>query len=366
MPVSRLRIALIGCGQIADAHLQELRKIDRAEVVAVCDRHLDLAMQAAARFEVDRYFDDVTKMLDETRPDVVHLATPVQTHASLAIQAMLAGCHVYVEKPFTLNEPESELVLNIAQEQGKLVCLGHDQFFDPLWLEVRKLVNEGQIGNVRHIESVLGYPISGAFGSQIASNPNHWVRQLPGGLFQNTISHPLYRITDFLTDEHPEVRGHWFSLGKYDFPHELHLHLKGKEATGTLTLLTRIPAQRITRVYGEKGWLQVDLDAQSLQVHRPARLPGAFAKIDLTWRASRQANRRAWWNIWRFMKADIHYFAGMRTLFERFYRAIQDGDPMPISTSEIRQHAWLIDEIIRVCSDKRAQCPVPGSPKDGK
>lgn len=347
MSVPRLRIALIGCGQIADAHLQELRKIDRAMVVAVCDRHVDLARQAAARFEVDRYYDDAVTMLREMKPDVVHITTPAQTHAPLAMQALQTGCHVYVEKPFTLSQTETEQVLNEAEAQNKLVCLGHDQLFDPLWLEVRSLVQQGQLGTIRHVESVLGYPIAGAFGSQVASNPKHWVRQLPGGLFQNTISHPLYRITDFLTDDQPEVRAHWFSLGKYDFPHELHVHLRGQEATGTLTFLTRIPAQRITRVYGEKGWLQVDLDAQSIQVYRPAKLPGAFAKLDLTWRASRQASRRSWWNIWRFMKADLHYFAGMRTLFDRFYEAIQEQKDLPISFREIRQHAWLMDEIVR-------------------
>lgn len=355
MAPSRLRVALIGCGQIADAHLQELRKIDYAETVSVCDRYLDLARQAADRFEVDRYFDDVEQMLSDIKPDVVHITTPAQTHAALAVQALMADCHVYVEKPFTLNQAEAELVLAVAEEQNKKVCLGHDQLFDPVWLEVREIVKKDQLGTVRHVESVLGYALSGAFGSQIASNPNHWVRQLPGGLFQNTISHPLYRITDFLTDERPEVHANWFSSGKHNFPHELHMQLKGIEVTGTVSFLTRIPAQRVTRVYGEKAWLQVDLDAQSIQIHRPAKLPGAFAKIDLTWMAARQANKRSWWNLWRFMKADLHYFAGMRTLFERFYRSILDDTPPPISLNEIRQHAWLMDEMIRVCKPKSDQ-----------
>ena len=58
----KLRIALIGCGQIADAHLQEIRKIDSAEAVAVCDRHPDLARQAAARFGVPGVFDDLGRI----------------------------------------------------------------------------------------------------------------------------------------------------------------------------------------------------------------------------------------------------------------------------------------------------------------
>jgi predicted dehydrogenase len=349
MPGPPLRIALIGCGQIADAHLQEIAKIPGVEVVATCDRHLDLARQAAARFDVDRHFDDHTRMLMEVKPDVMHIVTPVQTHASLAIDCLSAGAHVYVEKPFTVDAAEAERVLQVAAERSKLVCLGHDQLFDPIWLEVRELVKRNQLGPVRHIESVLGYPLAGSFGSQISSNPQHWVRQLPGGLFQNTISHPLYRITDFLKDDQPEVHAHWFSLGIHHFPHELQLHLRGTECTGTLSFLTRIPSQRITRLYGEKAWLEVDLDAQSLLLHRHARLPGAFAKIDLTWAAAKQARHRSWWNLWRFVKADLHYFAGMKHLFECFYSAIRDGSEPPISLAEIRQHAWLMDEIIRVC-----------------
>ena len=59
----KLRIALVGCGQIADAHLQELRKIPTADVVAVCDRQIDLARQAAARFDVPSTFDDMIRMI---------------------------------------------------------------------------------------------------------------------------------------------------------------------------------------------------------------------------------------------------------------------------------------------------------------
>ena len=104
MASDRLRVALIGCGQIADAHLQELRRIPAASVVAVCDLHIDLARQAATRFGVPLAFDDVSRMLGEARPDVVHITTPPHSHRALAIQCLAARAHVYVEKPFTVDE----------------------------------------------------------------------------------------------------------------------------------------------------------------------------------------------------------------------------------------------------------------------
>src|SRR5207253_805876 len=117
----RTKVALVGCGQIADAHLQEIRKVPGAEIVAVCDRHGDLAKQAAARFEVPQAFDDLNHMLDSVRPDVLHVTTPPQTHHAIALQALAAGAHVYVEKPFALDTAEAEEMLRAAEAHRRLV-----------------------------------------------------------------------------------------------------------------------------------------------------------------------------------------------------------------------------------------------------
>lgn len=353
MMSKKLRVGLIGCGQIADAHLQEIRKIDGADLVAVCDVHQDLADQAAARFDVPRAFDNQTRMLSETTPDVVHLTTPAHTHAPIAMELLRAGVHVYVEKPFTVHPHEAETVLEVARDVGCRVCLGHDQLFDPSWIRCHEMVDAGVVGDVTHVESVLGYPLSGQFGRQVTSDPNHWVRKLPGGLFQNTLSHPLYRITDFLTDDRPELDARWFSgASGVSFPTEFIAHLRGERVTGSLLFSTRIESQRITRVYGTRGALEVDLDAQVIRVIRGSRLPGAFGKLESPWRHCREAMGNLRRNIWRFLKSDIHYFAGMRSLFEQFYRSIRDGGPPPISDREMLRVTWIMDELFRQCRER--------------
>lgn len=343
------RVALLGCGQIADAHLQEIRKLRSVDLVAVCDVYPDLAWQAAARFNVPARYSDLRTMITEAQPNVVHITTPAHTHAALAEQVLELGCHVYIEKPMTLDAAEADRVVRAAQRHGRKLCLGHDQLFDPMWLELRRRVDSGEIGPVRHVESVLGYPISGAFGTQVTGDRNHWVHRLPGGLFQNTISHPLYRITDFLLDEHPEVHARWTRTDRFSFPTELFVTLRGKEVTGTLTFLSTIAHQRVTRVYGTKGYLEVDLDAQTIRRVGPPRLPGAFGKLDAPFRSWREAARNFRRNLWRFAAADIHYFAGMRTLFERFYAAIQEGTPLPIEPAEMLRVTRLMDEIFEQC-----------------
>ncbi|MCA8998466.1 MAG: Gfo/Idh/MocA family oxidoreductase [Planctomycetaceae bacterium] len=349
---SPIRVALVGCGQIADAHLSQIRRIRFADPVAVCDVHPDLAYQAAVRFEVPAQFTSIDEMVETTRPDVVHLTTPAHTHAALTKKLLGLGCHVYVEKPFTLDAQESLDVLATAASVDKTVCVGHDQLFDPTWLTAKKWIQRGLIGDVRHLESVLGYPIDGKFGSLVASDSNHWVRKLPGGLFQNTISHPLYRITDLLNDSQPDITAHWRTRDDFDFPTELSVQMQGTKQTGSLTFSTDLPHQRITRVYGTDGTLDLDFDAQTLRLSRRTKLPGAFAKLEAPFQQFRNSCWNLRHNMWRFLKADIHYFAGMKTLFEEYYAHVQGRGPIPIEPDEIHRVALLMDRIFEHCRSR--------------
>lgn len=351
-PPQNLKVALLGCGQIADAHLSQIKRLDCADVVAVCDVHEDLAYQAAARFEVPRIFTNLDQMVEEVQPDVVHVTTPAHTHADLSIKLLNMGCHVYVEKPFTLDATESARVLAASELTNRSICVGHDQLFDPMWLRCRDWIQRGLIGKVGHIESILGYPIAGNFGALVASNPNHWVRKLPGGLFQNTISHPLYRITDLLEEDQPIILGDWYTQPELDFPTEMQLSLQGRTQSASLTFSTRIPPQRMTRIYGSKGSLDIDFDAQTVRLNSLAKLPGAFAKLEIPFQHLRNATWNMSSNLWRFAKGDIHYFAGMKNLFESFYQSILTDGDLPIPLTEIHRVTLLMDRIFDHCRQR--------------
>lgn len=345
----RLKIAILGCGQIADAHLSQIARVSNGEVVAVCDVYEDLAFQAASRFQVPEYFTSIRTMLAKASPDVVHITTPAQTHAELAIQLLESGCHVYVEKPFTLDANESANVLAVSEITQRSICVGHDQLFDPIWLKCKAWIASGLIGEVRHIESILGYPISGKFGELVASDTNHWVRKLPGGLFQNTISHPLYRITDLLNDDQPDITGEWYCRKEFDFPTELQLSLQGRTQSASLTFSTFIPPQRITRIYGARGNIELDFDSQTLRLTPLAKLPGAFAKLEIPVKQFFNSTWNLTHNLSRFLWGDIHYFAGMKTLFEEFYDSILFGKTPPIPPGEVHRVTLLMDRIFEHC-----------------
>ena len=351
MTDSKLKVALVGCGQIADAHLGEIRRILCARAVAVCDQYLDLAKQAAARFGVPGVFTDLGKMLAEVRPDVLHVATPPHTHCPLTLQALAAGLHVYVEKPFTVDVTEAEEVLAAAVAAERLVCVGHDQLYDPAWQECRELYQRGELGEVVHVDAVLGYDLAGPYGRVTASDPDHWVHRLPGKFFHNTIAHALYKITDFLLDEEPRIFATWFgALPGTDCPTELRVFLQGADVTANLLSSSAIePSQRVTRVYGTRRVVEVDLDGRLLRQARAPTLRGPLVKLELPWRQKREAGRSFRRNLWSFLRSRLHYFTGMHRLLTEFYQSIRTHGEPPIPYAEIRRLTVMMDQIFRSC-----------------
>src|SRR5437870_10242459 len=114
-----LRVAIVGCGKIADAHAAQIRRMPVCDLVGVCDREELMARQLAERFGAERYFVDLGDLLRGAMPDVVHITTPPQTHFDIARRCLEHGCHVYVEKPFTIDAREAEALIGLAQETGR-------------------------------------------------------------------------------------------------------------------------------------------------------------------------------------------------------------------------------------------------------
>ena len=110
-----LRIAIIGCGKIADQHVHAIHRIANCEIVAVCDRELLMAQQLGERFGIPECFSAVEEMLGLVKPDVVHITTPPQSHYSIGQQCLEAGSHVYLEKPFTITAHEAESLIRLGR-----------------------------------------------------------------------------------------------------------------------------------------------------------------------------------------------------------------------------------------------------------
>jgi len=354
-----LKVAIVGCGKIADGHLGEIQKMDDAHVVSVCDLEKLMAEQLAVRFNVPSYYDDLSVMLESENPDVVHLTTPPQSHLKLAKQAIDAGCHVYVEKPFTMDTKEAKELVAYAVAAGKKVTVGHSFHFDPAALAMRRLVDDGVLGDTVHVESYFGYNLSGPFGAAILADGSHWVHGLPGKLFHNNIDHMLNKILEFIPDPQPAIDAFAFTRRDESFGDvrdelydELRLVVRGERTTGYGTFTSHVsPVAHFARVYGTKAIIHVDYITRSVTVERGARLPSAIGRLVPAFGSGWAHNKEGLKNVFRFARSDYHFFAGMNYLITAFYRSIVDDTDPPIAYDEIIRTTSLMDEIFAQIAD---------------
>lgn len=349
-----LKVALVGCGKIADGHVEEIQKLpDKAVVVAVCDRELLMAEQMAVRYGIPAFYDSYEKMLEAARPDVVHITTPPQSHVALTRTAVDAGCHVYVEKPLTLNYPDTKALVEYVQKSGKLLTIGYTYLFDPPALEMRRLIDAGALGDIVHVESYYGYSIGGQFGSAIRGDPGHWVHALPGKLFQNNVDHVLNKLTEFLDDEEPRLEAHaWrrdrtvFGDVRDQLADELRLTIIGKRISAYGTFSSHVkPSAHFVRVYGEKNILHADYVSRTVTLEPGATLPSAIGRVVPAFGQAAQFLRAGGRNVGALARGQFQFFSGMNQLMAMFYDAIISGGPPPIPLRDILRIALWMDRI---------------------
>jgi len=208
-----LKVAIVGCGKIADAHVSQIQKLEACEIVGVCDREPLMAKQLYERFPIKAYFTDVLELVTEARPDVVHITTPPESHFDLARFCLENRCNVYVEKPFTLDADEAQQLVDLANQHGLKLTVGHNYQFSHAARRMRALVESGYLGGPPvHMESSHGYDLGDpSYARALLGDKRHWVRTLPGKLLHNIISHGIARIAEFLTSDNPRVIAHGFS-----------------------------------------------------------------------------------------------------------------------------------------------------------
>jgi predicted dehydrogenase len=364
-----LKVAIVGCGKIADAHAAQIGRIRDCGIVWVCDREPLMARQLSERFPVGRHGSDLAGLLSEARPDVVHITTPPASHFDIARLCLELGCHVYVEKPFTLYEDEARSLLALARERGLRITAGHDDQFSHVARRMRGLVREGYLGEGPvHMESTYCYELSrSGYAGAVLGDKRHWVRRLPGKLLHNIISHGIARIAEFLTTDSPEVRAHGFrspllkEMGETEIVDELRVLISERErTTAYFTFSSQMrPGLHEFRLYGAKNGLILDQNMETLVKLRGRRYPSYAETFIPPLTFARQYLGNAATNLRTFLARDFHMKSGMKFLIESFYRSIVEGAPDPIPHREILLTARIMDAIF---AQVHAAEPVDAAP----
>ena len=122
-----------------------------ARLAWVCDPSAERLEAAAARYPAARATSSLDELLADDAVEAVVVATPVPTHAELARRALLAGKHVFVEKPMALGAEDAEALVALAEERGLALLPGHLLLYHPGVLKLKELVDAGELGQVLYV-----------------------------------------------------------------------------------------------------------------------------------------------------------------------------------------------------------------------
>jgi predicted dehydrogenase len=163
-----LRVAFIGSGGIAGAHMRYLSKMDDVEMVAVADISKPSMAQRQEEFGIEGAFTDYHKMLRDVKPDAVSVCTPNGLHAAASIAASNAGADVLVEKPMAMTAAEAQKMITASKTAKRKLVIGFQYRYDAKTKFIKDAVDAGRMGKVVYgrIQALRrrGIPNWGVFG----------------------------------------------------------------------------------------------------------------------------------------------------------------------------------------------------------
>ncbi len=250
--MSAVRAAVVGYGGAFGMGKYHGEMINAAgmQTVAACDVDPTRMAVAAKDFPGIRTYTNVDKLLEDPDIDLVVLILPHNLHASVAVKAATKGKHVIVEKPMCINVAEADAMIDAASGNNVMLSVFHNRRFDGDFMTIRSLIEKGVIGDVFHIEAMMGglHP----FGDWWRSD-----KKISGGAMFDWGAH----IIDWILHLQPKhvvgVDGYYQKLRWFEHTNEDHTELTirfegGANASVEISNLAAASKDR-WRILGTKG-----------------------------------------------------------------------------------------------------------------
>lgn len=188
-----IRLAVVGLGKMGLSHVSIVRPHPNVDLAAICDS-TGYLLDVLGKYTGLAVFDDYDRLLEECALDAVLIATPTHMHAAMVRKALERGLHVFCEKPFVLDPDEGEELAGLAEASGLVTQVGYHNRFVGSFHEVKRLVDEGAIGEV------IG-GLAEAYGPVVLKPAGRtWRSSLStgGGALYDYAAHPLDLVTWYL------------------------------------------------------------------------------------------------------------------------------------------------------------------------
>jgi predicted dehydrogenase len=261
----RVRWGVLGVAGIAMGKvIPALQKGEWTEVVGIASRDAGRARAAAEQLGLPRSYGSYEEMLADPEIEVVYNPLPNHLHVPWTARAAEAGKHVLCEKPIGLNAAEARELLAIRERTGVMIGEAFMVRTHPQWIEARRLVQEGRIGELRLVSGYFSYfkldpdnirnklEMGGGGLMDIGCYPVHVSRYLYGEEPRRAVS---------LIDRDPVMRIDRLASVMMDFP----------SGQATFTCSTQMVAAQRMQIFGTKGRIDVEIPFNA-PPDRPVRI----------------------------------------------------------------------------------------------
>jgi myo-inositol 2-dehydrogenase/D-chiro-inositol 1-dehydrogenase len=266
-----IRLGIVGCGRVTELrHLPALqRRVPGLEVVALADVDAARLERVAGAFRIARRYTDYLKLIEDERVDAVAVCVPPTLHTEVALAALDAGKHVFIEKPLALSLGECDLLSERAALAGSpRVLVGFNMRWHRLVREARGRIRRGELGRIKLVRTL--------FVCGIRNQPGYPVwrkrRETGGGAIYELGVHHFDLVRFLLGSEAREV---YATSTEEDETAIVTTQMSGGEQVVT-ALSEGTGENHEFEVYGERGWLRVSCyRADGIEQLGAGRYPGA-------------------------------------------------------------------------------------------
>ena len=197
---TRVRIGLIGTGSRGQYHLNNLKSIPYADVVALCDNFEPHLKKGMEMFPKAKTYTDYRKLLEDKEIQAVVVATPLYEHAHMTIEALQAGKHVFCEKSMAMTCKDCHDMYMEYKKSGNVLFIGQQRLYDPKYIKAMEMIHSGLIGDIC---SVRAYWFRN----------NDWRRPVPSPELERKINWRLYK--DYSCGLLTELATHQLQVGNW-------------------------------------------------------------------------------------------------------------------------------------------------------
>lgn len=324
-----VRAAVVGCGDISTVHLAALHDLEPVDLVGVCDIDQDRASSAATAHGVPAY-TDCRAMLDALRPDVVHVCTPHDQHAPVAVECIGRGIHVVLEKPVAHTLADAQPVLEASRANPAVkVAVCFQNRYNRAAQEAYRLIAGGSLGAVRGASATVAWHRTSEY---YASGPWRGQRaRSGGGVLMNQAIHTLDLVQWFLGPvTHVGSRIGTLALGEYvDVEDTAQLVMDHESGSRSVLFAT------VANSVDSPVTIEVDTEHARLLIRGDLTVAYADGRTEVVEERRATSTGRAYWGV------------SHELLVADFYRRLDDPEPFWIGPPEGVAALAVLDEVYR-------------------